>query len=172
MNLPARPCDEIRFLQTYLRQLSYGDPDMESPPIDGIFGSVTRQALCTFQQKSGLPVTGTATRETWELLRAAYRKSLSEESPPCPVSVFPKIPHGYRMKPGCRGFPVSALQYMLIELQSVTGEGFQVECSGTYDDATADAVRHLQQCFGLPATGEVDRATWNAVAERYNLESR
>lgn len=168
METSASPRGEIRRLQTYLRQLSYHDSDMASPPIDGIFGATTRQALCIFQQKAGLPVSGTATRETWEALYDAYRLSLAQEAPPCPVSVFPTVPDGYRLTVGCTGFPVTVLQHLLIELQSMTGDEIPVGCTGTYDRATADAVLRLQRCFGLPQDGEVDRATWDAIAEKYN----
>jgi peptidoglycan hydrolase-like protein with peptidoglycan-binding domain len=40
--------------------------------------------------------------------------------------------------------------------------------TGIYDALTAEAVRGFQQRHQLPETGEVDRATWDALANTYN----
>ncbi|MET0146932.1 MAG: peptidoglycan-binding protein [Ilumatobacteraceae bacterium] len=45
------------------------------------------------------------------------------------------------------------------------------DVTGVYDDATADAVRALQQALGLPETGAWDEATDAAFRERYGSAS-
>lgn len=169
MRDPQTETDAIRNLQTYLRQLSYHDPDLSPPPINGIFDSLTRQSLSQFQKKNGLTVSGTANEETWKVLFAAYRRSLDENALPAKISLFPPTPKGYCLSPGCTGFCVLALQMMLGELQRVLPETVPVEPTGVYDDATEQTVRIFQSCCPeLEETGKADLATWNAVAARYN----
>ena len=38
----------------------------------------------------------------------------------------------------------------------------------TYTEEAALAVRAFQQAYGLPVTGEIDDATWNAIAAAYH----
>ena len=161
--------EAVRNLQTYLRQLSYHDPDIAPPAISGVFDAVTRQSLSQFQKANGLPVSGTATRETWDALYAAYCRSLAENALPAKLSLFPPTPKGYCLSPGCSGFCVSALQMMLGELQRVLPEEVPIEPTGVYDEATEKNVFSFQSCCqGLEKTGKVDQATWNALAARYN----
>ena len=162
--------DAVCNLQTYLRQLSYHDSDIFPPPINGVFDATTRQSLSQFQKSSGLPVSGTATRETWEVLYAAYCRSLFENALPAKLSLFPPTPKGYCLAPGSRGFCISALQMMLGELQRFLNEKMPIEPTGIYDEATEVNVRAFQACCpDLDETGTVDLATWNAIVARHNI---
>ncbi len=167
--MPTTKTIAVRNLQTYLRQLAYHDPTIPPPRITGFFDGATRLAVRAFQRRAGLPESGTATRETWDALYTAYRASLTENALPVRVSVFPVYPPGCRLGPGCAGFPVAVLQYLLAELQYETAETPGLEITGTYDEATAAAVRAFQKCCGsAECDGTVDLATWNALADRYN----
>ena len=158
----------VKNLQRYLRQLAYDDADMIAPPIDGIFESDTRAALVQFQRARDLPPTGIADRDTWELLYAAYRASLASNSPPRTVALFPRSPKGYTLLQGQRGAPVTALQYMLVELARNNSELENVVISGLYDEDTELAVLAFQRRNVLRQTGEVDLDTWNAITDQYN----
>ena len=161
--------DAVRNLQTYLRQLSYHNPSISPPPIDGIFGNATRQSLCEFQKQNGLPVTGTATPATWDALYEAYRVSLAENAQPCRVAIFPPLPKGFCLSIGSRDFSVSVLQYMLLELQYELGDDLAIEVNGIFDDVTEEAVKTFQHCCeNLECNGKVDRRTWDAIVTRYN----
>ena len=169
MKTPETERDAVRNLQTYLRQLSYHDPSISPPPIDGIFGNATRQSLCEFQKQNGLPVTGTATPETWDALYQAYRASLAENAQPCRVAIFPPLPKGFCLSNGSRDFSVSVLQYMLLELQYFGDDEIPIEVNGVFDEKTEGAVRRFQCCCeDLECNGKVDRRTWDAIAARYN----
>ena len=158
----------VRNLQRYLRQLSYDSPTINAPPVDGIAGEDTRQALASFQALQGLPVTGTADLATWEALYEAYRRSLADNGQPTQISIFPRSPRGFEMQEGTRGFAVAALQYMLQELELYEPTAEQGIPNGVYDVATAEAVKRLQSRSLLPITGRVDLLTWNSLAEQYN----
>lgn len=167
INHPNYP-PSVENLQRYLRQLSYDEPTLIAPPIDGIFESQTEEALREFQRLRGIPITGSADQETWELLYNAYRSSLAYNSPPRPILVFPPDPEGYAITVGSIGFPVLALQHMLRELSYNYFGLSNIELSGIYDEQTQNAVRTFQSGNRLPVDGNVGLVTWNAIADQYN----
>ena len=161
--------DAIRNLQRYLRQLSYDEESITRPPIDGIFESDTREAVRNFQALKGLPQTGTADRDTWELLYASYRSSIANNSPPRTVALFPRTPASEKLTVGSQGFTVMTLQHMLNELTLDYSDLGDFSISGIYDEPTQSAVRAFQRHNVLEQTGEVDRLTWNQIADQYNV---
>ena len=158
----------IRNLQRYLRQLSYDEESIKAPPIDGVFASDTRDALRSFQSLKGLPVTGVADQETWELLYALYRASLARNSPPRTVAIFPRTPENYELRVGSEGAVVMLLQYMLSELTRDYSDLGDLTPSGVYDTPTENAVTTFQSHNVLRKNGKVDRETWNQIADQYN----
>ena len=159
----------VQNLQRYLRQLSFDEATIAPVPIDGIFDTATETSLREFQRLRGLPVTGVADRETWEQLYADYRASLSLNSPPRPIAVFPLEPPWYVLTRGARGFAVLVLQHMLRELHQNHSELSQLTPTGEYDEPTEAAVRLFQERNRLPVDGSVGLLTWNAIADRYNI---
>ena len=161
--------EAIKNLQRYLRQLSYHEPLIFAPPIDGIFASDTRRSLESFQGAYGLPVTGVADRATWERLYAAYRVSVAKNTPPRAVSVFPFLPTDAVLTPNSNAFAVTVLQHMLRELSVLYAPLSGVALTGVYDTPTFEGVRLIQERAFLPINGETDVATWNVIADQYNL---
>ncbi|MBQ7474926.1 MAG: peptidoglycan-binding protein [Clostridia bacterium] len=89
---------------------------------------------------------------------------------PAPICPFPDVA-GYRVKPGEHSDLVAVIQIMLDNLAPLY-DFPQVPLSGLMDGPTTAAVRRFQTVNGLPATGEVDVATWNRMAEEYGLACR
>ena len=160
--------EAVRALQRYLRQLSYFHEEIGEVPVDGIFDRDTAAALRAFQALEGLPRTGKADLETWERLVAAYEASLESRRTPARMAYFPQIPENYAVEVGEAQFLVAVIQNALHELSTVYEGLDDVPQSGVYDAATAEAVKRFQAVYGLPATGAVDRTTWNALADAYN----
>ena len=160
----------IRMLQRYLRALSYFDNAGGRVPVDGVFDSATEEAVRAFQQKSGLPVTGRADQRTWESVLAAYNTQSKATAAPERISHFPRFPLGYTVEAGDTQFLVEIIQHALQELALVYEWERAIERTGVYDEQTAAAIRRFQQIHGLPQTGGVDLATWNALANAYNRE--
>ncbi len=156
-----------RNVQRYLRQLSYFEPEIPPPPIDGVSGADTTAALRAFQRLNGLPATGEADRETFTMLYAAYLASIEEHSLPEAVSLFPSLPEGYTLTQGNDTPIVRLVQFLLMEISAVFDAASVVSESGVYDSATAQAVSDLQYRSLLPVTGNMDKATWNALAHAY-----
>ncbi|GGO46144.1 peptidoglycan-binding domain-containing protein [Streptomyces lasiicapitis] len=63
------------------------------------------------------------------------------------------------LKAGDSGEPVRHLQCVLNEVYRYQ----TVPVTGAFETITEASVKHLQQQFGLPATGVVDAATWTAL---------
>ena len=164
----ANEAEAIRNLQTYLRQLSYHDASISPPPVDGIFDTDTQKSLTEFQISRGLAPTGIADQAVWELLYALYRASLAENTAPLKMDVFPSHPKNMEYGPGAQGFAVSAVQYMLGELERNYGAIRPPLVSGIYDGATVLAVKEFQKQNALQASGLVDRVTWNEIVDQYN----
>ena len=159
----------IQNLQTYLRQLSYHDPTIKAPPIDGIFDTDTKKSLMDFQASKGLPQTGVADQALWELLYATYRSSIAENAPPARMEIFPLLPLDTQFKLGDRGFVIAALQFMLRELERKYGFLISVSVTGEFDQITEAAVRNFQKQNALPPNGILNRITWNEITDQYNV---
>ena len=159
--------EAIKNLQKYLRQLSYHNDEISPLPIDGIWDSATERALSSFQSLYNLPVTGRADRITWDILKREYDRSLSENSPPAPLLIFPRI-KGYAVSEGDDGILAQVIIYMLDELSAVYGFPIDPE-SGSFDSHTSALISDFQYRNGLPQSGRVDRETWDRLAAEYNL---
>ncbi len=158
----------ILSIQKYLRQLSYFDPDLTPPPIDGVYGEDTAAAVREFQSKNGLAPTGVVDRETWDRIYFEYLLSVAESQAPMGVGIFPRIPTDYAISPNESWFLVELLQFMLAELGRDYDAVEGLPRTGVYDGATEAAVREFQEKNLLPVTGTVDKQTWNAIARQYN----
>lgn len=153
-------------LQRYLRQLGYFDPDIPFAPIDGIFESDTKDALTAFQRKNSLPATGTADRDTWDLLFREYNKSVNEQAVPEPVFFFPRYPVGYDVGTGDDGMVVTVIQLLLRELLTLYGQdNGSLAITGVFDNPTEQAVLNFQATHRVPETGRVDKNTWDLLAK-------
>ena len=160
--------DHIRNVQQYLRHLSFHDDRINDLPTDGIWEDDTRQALIAFQRGHNIPATGVVDRATWDLLKAEYDKSVALNSPPTPLSLFPREPQEFEITLGNTGFLVNAIQFLLSELERLYYFPDYTP-SGVYDEATATLVRDFQARNKIPVTGTVGRETWDAMAIQHNL---
>ena len=158
-------------LQTYLRQLAYHDNDIPFIVIDGIFDDQTRDALAAFQRKYELTPNGVADRRTWNLLYEKYLESLEENSIAESLLVFPTRPDGFFYKVGDVGYGVGVIQMILDSLDAYYDFG-EIPIDQKYGEKTRRAVRTFQEKNGITPTGDVDKKTWNLLAEQMNYLHR
>ena len=158
-------------LQTYLRQLSYHDNDIPPIVIDGIFEEQTSEALKAFQRKYDLAPTGVADRRTWNLLREKFLESIEENTLAESLFIFPARPDGFYYKMGDTGYGVGIIQLILDTLDAYYDFG-EIEINERFDDQTYRAVRKFQEKNGIVPTGNVDKKTWNLLAEQMNYMHR
>lgn len=106
-----------------------------SLPVNGRYDSRTQQAVQGFQIAHGLKPTGEVKARTWLTLTT-------------------------NLKPGSRGYAVSAIQVTLREVSDS-----RLSVTGRFDARTEKAVRKFQKDNGLPVDGVVGRATWQQLTE-------
>lgn len=132
---------EVSAMQRALSELGY-----YTGSADGVYGEATGDAVARFQLAVGLTVTGIADGAT------LYR--LVEGAPPSR--------EGYlNTRSAAKGDTGSSVK---LAQQRLKGLGFFAgDCTGAYGDMTARAVEQFQQANALPATGQLDAATCEAL---------
>ena len=129
---------------------------------DGIFGPDTAASLASFQRQFRLAGTGEADEETWNALSATFLSLAASGSEEAAAAAGVEYP-GYVMTLGSAGGAVLALQQRMNEIAKGYCQAPFVPEDGVLGPATRDAVLRFQQGLGLPATGAVDRATWQSI---------
>ena len=132
---PGMEGPEVLELQWFLTALGYGGPGEGLGNPDGKYGPRTENAVRKFQTAAGLQVDGIAGPLTRQAIDEADRSQ-------------PELR---------RGLPVRRAQSILAR------HGFDTPVDGTYGPSTEAAVKVLQDKHGLPATGVLDAATWQAL---------
>lgn len=84
------------------------------------------------------------------------------------ISPFPPSAD-YLMKRDTEGGLVMIAQIVLGELRIFYDALPHLPVSGSYNEETENAVRTFQRISHLPQTGEIDRETWNRMAQEYDM---
>ena len=150
----------VEQVQFWLNTLSQYESSIPSITVDGIYGTLTANAVRAYQRFAGLTVDGIVGRTTWNSLygRASALRSSG------PVVTLKRLP--YPGTPLTVGTESSAVLYYSILLQRIAYYFDSVENpprSNLYTNETADATRSAQALLDLPETGIVDAETWTAV---------
>ncbi|MBP7186658.1 MAG: peptidoglycan-binding protein [Ruminococcus sp.] len=162
--------NDVKSLQVFLNRISGNYPAIPKiPQADGIFDEATAAAVRTFQQVFGLEPTGIVNASTWYRITYIYTSvkhiaelnsegvRLEEISP-----VFTED-----LKIGMQSIEVSVLQYYLAVIGAYYEAVTPVEITGYFGEKTELSVKSFQRVFGLPQTGEIDRATRNDLYRAY-----
>ncbi len=163
---PESPPGPVRTVQYYLALVGYFKDEINSPPIDGIYGASTEEAIRAFQTAYGLPPSGIVDLPTWELLYDVYVGLLAALPDSFFENIAPPFP-GIPLRPGTSGEEVSLIQRYLNVIASVYPQIPSVEVSGYYGPATEEAVRAFQTFVGLPPSGITYATTWQAIANTW-----
>lgn len=154
-------------LQQRLRNISKVHKDVPSVIPDGIFGEETENAVRAFQRKFGFSETGVVDFEIWDRINEEGKKALFVLSEPIQITEIKK--EDLPLVIGQIGREVHTLNLMLRRLGELYSN-FRFENTG--DEFTAETereVRKWQKVIGHEITGEVDKLTWNRLAEHYLL---
>ena len=154
-------------LQQRLRNISKVHKDVPSVIPDGIFGEETENAVRAFQRKFGFSETGVVDFEIWDRINEEGKKALFVLSEPNQVISIKN--EDLPLVIGQIGREVHTLNLMLRRLGELYSN-FRSENTG--DEFTAETereVRKWQKVIGHDITGEVDKLTWNRLAEHYLL---
>ncbi len=158
---------EVRLIQYFLAVIGYFDEDIPILAVDGVYGPETRDVVLTFQNKYGLPVDGIVGRNTWNAIISAYQSTINALPPefqPNRDEIYP----GYFLTLGEQSSYVTTMQRYLRAIAESDPSIPLIEVTGTYDQATENAVRRLQEQNGLPANGAIGPLTWELIVKRYH----
>ena len=157
----------IRSLQYMLNRLSLRYDFLPALVPDGVFGERTLEAVMLFQRELLRPVTGVVDRRTWDEISRAWSRLEREQAGPRALRAFPG--EGRQVAPG-QEREFMALPQLMFRLLSYYLEGVSPDLpDGRHGTASEQNVRWLQERAGLPVTGVMDQATWDALARLYEL---
>ncbi len=140
---PGASGDPVRDLQSRLKQLEWFDGD-----ITGSYDEATTAAVRGFQDKRGLPSTGTADPASWDALVAMTRQPTDDEMH------NRLVPGPALLAQGASGAQVRDLQARLKQIGWWSGN-----VTDSYSAPTVTAVKGFQDKRAIPVTGEVDQRT-------------
>lgn len=160
---------DVREAQRYLRTISKYNPNIPMTVADGTYSDDTREAVAAFQRERGLPETGEIDPRTWDELYKLYKEAalfFAELE-----SINPRAVTETPLTKGSAGYPVYIIQVMLNTISQFYDNLKGASINGIYDNETAEEIRRIQAISGLPETGDLNRATWNALARIYNYHA-
>ncbi|MBR6563415.1 MAG: peptidoglycan-binding protein [Clostridia bacterium] len=157
---------EVQELQFYLQRISRFNPVVESPELDGIYGTGTQNAVISFQNAYGLSPTGIVAEADWNRLVEVYNGTLDNVDEP--QNGITPVPYpGYILAVGSRGEYVRYVQQLLNVINNVFLTIPELAEDGIFGNATRGAVNTFASLFGLPQSGRVDEALWNKLNAIY-----
>lgn len=159
---------DIRIAQFALNRISQAYPAIPKiSSVDGIFGPETEASVRAFQSIFNLAVDGVIGKGTWYAIFRLYSGILQLSELVSEGQTFPQLNFDYNSYQTYGPEQISLLQYLLSVLSQFYTTIPFVNIDGIYGEQTRQAVRALQQDAGLPQTGVVDEATWNALVDRF-----
>lgn len=167
--MPLRVGDSglnVKLLQIALNRISKNYPAI--PKIaypDGFFDPVTESAVKEFQNIFNLTQDGIVGRGTWYKIASVVSgiKRLSELDP---ERIPPEVINGQFkevLEEGDSGTDVIAIQYFLSFIAEFNDFIPIIAVDGSFGQQTENAVKQFQLSVGLPQSGAVDKATWDAL---------
>ena len=158
----------VKTVQYYLNILAYFNSNLTAPPLDGVYGAATTNAVRIFQSFYGLPVTGVVNTATWNVLNRIYSETV-EFLPEGYTGGFAKLYPGYLLSEGMSGENVRDLQSYLSLISQNLAAIPSVAVTGYFGEQTRAAVTAFQEAFGINPTGAVGAVTWNTIAKQYDF---
>lgn len=162
--------NDVRTLQIYLNRISGNYPAIPKiPAADGIFDPSTEAAVRKFQEVFGLSPNGIVDSATWYRITYIYTSVKHIAELDSEGVRYEEIENKYTedLKIGMQSIEVSMLQYYLAVIGAYYEAVEPVEITGYFGENTERSVKSFQRVFGLPQTGEVDRATRNDLYRAY-----
>ncbi len=162
------PSDTVYNIQRMLMAISRQDPRVLRVNPTGIYGEETVYSVESYQRARGLPVTGEVDQETFDTLASEYIDLQELSSRSRPIYPFERRLVGGQVSPGDAFDLVLIIQiimdYLSLKMDNIENSSM----NGVFDEQTRRNVERFQKISNLPVTGNVDRATWDQLADFYN----
>ncbi len=159
--------DAVFEAQSYLRNIGRTDSDISPLVPDGIFANETTASVKSFQRKYGLEETGIINYETWELLKNKNSEAVFISSEP--LQIVKITNEDLPLVKGMDNTLVYTLHLMLNNVADRYENFTPLPLQSLFDDNTEREVRRWQRVISHPESGQVDKVTWNNLAEFYLL---
>ena len=161
---------DVALIQFILNRISQNYPAIPKLTVDGVFGPATEASVRAFQSIFDLTADGIVGPATWYkmiLLYVAVQRLSELQSLGQTYTRYNwELPEPLSL--GSTGSRVTFLQYVLSVLAQFISSIPEANITGTYSENTEEAVRAFQSYAGLPVTGSIDDATWNALYAQYS----
>ena len=165
----------VTTIQSALNTISQNYPAIPKiSPADGFFRESTENAVTAFQRIFNLTVDGIVGKATWYRIIRIYVavKRLAELQSEGQTWYNNTWEYPDAIGLGDRGLKVSHLQYMLAVIADFVPQIPSIPVTGSFDEATRQAVLAYQKFLNLPQTGSAGTITWDAIYELfYAIES-
>lgn len=153
-------------IQRILRSIDYFENGLARIRLTGNFDEETRQGVRDFQEKYGLPVTGTVDFATWQLLQAVDKALKDASALARAVYILPRQ-SDYSLSKGLRDDVVYVIQHMINVISQEYDGITPLEFSGLFDDNLENAIKEFQRKNLIEESGVIDAQTFNRLADEY-----
>ncbi len=157
--------DEIRQIQTMLREISFFDDRIERVIPDGIYGSQTESSVRSFQRNNNLYETGEVDNDTWDKIIEEYDRIYRENKRNVLVQVIDEL--AVPIEVGDATLSLYVIQAMMKALSMELENLDEVIITGVYDAPTQRAAEKIMIISGLEPKAELDREFINSLSELY-----
>lgn len=158
---------DVEALQYYLAFLGYFYPELPPIPITGYFGELTRDAVFTFQNRYGLPVTGVVDANVFHEIEQAYRSAVRDLPPSYQSAIGEPYPGRFIVE-GDKGESVRIIQRYINRVAQSNPSIPKIAEDGIFGPRTKAAVIAFQRSLGIEENGAVGPAEWAELVLRGN----
>ncbi len=162
--------ENVRRMQLYLNRISVNYPRIPKiVAVTGRFDENTENAVRVFQSVFGLTPDGIIGKATWYRIVYIFDSVTRLAELNSEGIGYENLPLQFQtdFSQGDTGGQVVSLQYFLSLISRFVDFVPDVAVDGIYGPGTTNAVIAFQRYKGLPATGEVDRETWESLYMAY-----
>lgn len=158
---------EVEAVQYYLAFLGYFYPQLPPIPITGFFDELTRDAVFTFQNEYGLPVTGVVDLNTYYTIEREYRNAVADLPANYQSAIGEPYPGRFIVE-GDRGEEVRVIQRYISRIGRTDPAVPEIAVDGVFGPQTKAAVQAIQAQLGVEQNGAVGPVEWVEIITRGN----
>lgn len=157
--------EEIRYVQSLLRDISFYDDGVERVIPDGIYGEQTESSVRSFQRNYNLRETGEVDNDTWDRIVEVHRDTIYKNQYELCVKVIDEIALPIERGEASAGLYV--IQAMMLALSDFFDNIEPVAVTGMYDKASQDVAERIMIISGIEPKDSLDREFINALTGLY-----
>jgi hypothetical protein len=129
-------------------------------PVGQAYGGTSSSDVFRFRQVAAVQQSAGVSWWSWEAASASNWDALGQ-----PLTAFTGVPPATDYALVARGAKSDLVRWAQEHLQAA---GQPVVVDGAFGSGTETAVKNFQTASGLPATGEIDTATWRMLTDRFD----